>query len=88
MKSPSTLVRQNVQIGGQFRKQPIYVREHIPPHFENVPELVDQFLSVIHENWGIMDHPTELPAYALWRLNWIHPFVEGNGRFQNTFRSY
>ena len=21
-----------------------------------------------------------LPAYALWRMNWIHPFVEGNGR--------
>ena len=19
-------------------------------------------------------------AYALWRLNWIHPFIEGNGR--------
>ncbi len=27
-----------------------------------------------------MDSPTLLPAYALWRLNWIHPFVEGNGR--------
>lgn len=27
-----------------------------------------------------MDDPTTLPAYALWRLNWIHPFVEGNGR--------
>ena len=27
-----------------------------------------------------MDHPTVLPAYALWRLNWIHPFIEGNGR--------
>ena len=24
--------------------------------------------------------PTMLPAYALWRLNWIHPVVEGNGR--------
>src|SRR5689334_2416825 len=24
--------------------------------------------------------PTILPAYALWRLNWIHPFIEGNGR--------
>src|SRR5262249_19049562 len=24
--------------------------------------------------------PTELAAYALWRLNWIHPFIEGNGR--------
>ena len=27
-----------------------------------------------------MDHPTLLPAYALWRMNWIHPFIEGNGR--------
>ncbi|MBN1505415.1 MAG: Fic family protein [Sedimentisphaerales bacterium] len=41
---------------------------------------MDQFLSVIHENWDIIDHPTVLPAYALWRLNWIHPFIEGNGR--------
>ena len=24
--------------------------------------------------------PTELAAYGLWRMNWIHPFVEGNGR--------
>ncbi|MGH7925640.1 MAG: Fic family protein, partial [Candidatus Binatus sp.] len=23
---------------------------------------------------------TWLSAYTLWRLNWIHPFVEGNGR--------
>ena len=27
-----------------------------------------------------MVHPTLLPAYALWRMNWVHPFVEGNGR--------
>ena len=41
---------------------------------------MDRFFSVIHENWTINDHPTLLAAYALWRLNWIHPFVEGNGR--------
>jgi Fic family protein len=29
---------------------------------------------------GIGEHPTWLAGYALWRLNWIHPFVEGNGR--------
>src|SRR4051794_26724145 len=40
----------------------------------------DQCLSVIHETWTIDEHPTLLPAYALWRLNWIHPFIEGNGR--------
>jgi Fic family protein len=68
------------QFGGRFREHPIYVGSHIPPHFEAVPELMDQFLSVVHENWGISGHPTELPAYALWRLNWIHPFIEGNGR--------
>ncbi len=68
------------QFGGRFREQPIYVGDHIPPHFNKVPDLVDQFLSVIHETWTINDHPTVLPAYALWRLNWIHPFIEGNGR--------
>ena len=41
---------------------------------------MDRFFSLIHENWDVLDHPTLLPAYALWRLNWIHPFVEGNGR--------
>jgi Fic family protein len=51
-----------------------------PPHFKDVPTLIDQFISVVHENWDIIDHPTMLPAYALWRLNWIHPFIEGNGR--------
>jgi Fic family protein len=68
------------QFGGRFREQPIYVGDHIPPHFKDVPNLVDQFISVIHENWDLIDHPTTLPAYALWRLNWIHPFIEGNGR--------
>jgi Fic family protein len=41
---------------------------------------MDRFFSFIHESWTVVDDPTTLPAYALWRLNWIHPFVEGNGR--------
>jgi Fic family protein len=52
----------------------------IRPTSKEVPNLMDRFFSVVHENWAIFDHPTMLPAYALWRLNWIHPFVEGNGR--------
>ncbi|MGA8728382.1 MAG: Fic family protein, partial [Terracidiphilus sp.] len=51
------------------------------PHFKEVPDLMDRFFSMIHENWGVQkQHPTLLAAFALWRLNWIHPFVEGNGR--------
>lgn len=68
------------QFGGRYREQPIYVGKHIPPHFDKVPTFMDQFLSVVHENWTINEHPTTLAAYALWRMNWIHPFVEGNGR--------
>ncbi len=68
------------QFGGRYREEPIYVGNHLPPHFKDVPNEMDRFFSLIHENWDVLDHPTILPAYALWRLNWIHPFVEGNGR--------
>ena len=68
------------QFGGRYREEPIYVGNHRPPHFKDVPNHMDRFFSVIHENWTTYDHPTLLAAYALWRLNWIHPFVEGNGR--------
>ena len=67
------------QFGGRFREEPIYVGNHIPPHYRSVPELMDRFISFIHENWFLLS-PTQLAAYGLWRLNWIHPFIEGNGR--------
>lgn len=68
------------QFGGRYREEPIYVANHLPIHFKDVGNEMDRFFSLIHENWDVLDHPTLLPAYALWRLNWIHPFVEGNGR--------
>ncbi len=68
------------QLGGRFRDGPIRVGNHLPPHFHDVPKLMDAFFSLIHENWTIVDHPTTLAAFALWNLNWIHPFIEGNGR--------
>lgn len=67
------------QFGGRFREEPIYVGNHIPPHFDKVPDLMDRFISFIHENWDNLT-ATQLAGYGLWRLNWIHPFVEGNGR--------
>ncbi len=67
------------QFGGRYREEPVYVGNHVPPHFRGVPELMDRFISFVHENWFIYS-PTELAAYALWRMNWIHPFNEGNGR--------
>jgi Fic family protein len=68
------------QFGGRYREEPIWVGNHTPPPFKEVSSHMDRFFSLIHENWTIIDNPTWLAAFALWKLNWIHPFVEGNGR--------
>ena len=68
------------QLGGRYREGAIYVGNHTPPHFKDVPQHMDQMFSLIHENWLIATSPTTLAAFVLWRLNWIHPFIEGNGR--------
>jgi fido (protein-threonine AMPylation protein) len=67
------------QFGGRFREEPVYVGNHIPPHYNRVHHLMDRFISFIHENWFSMT-PIAIASYGLWRLNWIHPFVDGNGR--------
>lgn len=53
------------QFGGRFRVEPIYVGDHVPPHYKDVPELVDRYISFIHENWFVCS-PTMLAAYGLW----------------------
>ena len=37
------------------------------------------FVIASNRYWDQSDAVT-LAAFALWRLNWIHPFVNGNGR--------
>ena len=67
------------QFGGRFRKEPIYVGKHKPSHFNEIDDWMDRFISTVQENWHVWTL-SELAAYGLWRLNWIHPFIEGNGR--------
>jgi Fic family protein len=44
-----------------------------------VPALMDDFVNQVNRNWGTAD-PVVLATYVLWRLNYIHPFINGNGR--------
>lgn len=44
-----------------------------------MPELVEQLCDYLNDNWTKFS-PLHLAAYTLWRMNWIHPFVDGNGR--------
>jgi hypothetical protein len=49
----------------------------IPPG--EVPQAVEELCNYVNRNWDAAD-PIELAAYVLWRVNWIHPFIDGNGR--------
>jgi len=66
---------------GVFRPGGIEIKgsKHTPPGAHLVPELLEQMCDHINENWAKLS-PLQLAAYALWRMNWIHPFVAGNGR--------
>lgn len=74
-----TAVANISQFGGRFREEPVYLKDHVPPHFKDIPHLMDQFISTVQENWFVWSEYV-LASYVLWRLNWIHPFIEGNGR--------
>jgi len=52
--------------------------KHQPPGAHLVPGLVEQMCDYINDNWD--KRATHLAAYAMWRMNWIHAFTDGNGR--------
>lgn len=66
---------------GNFRPAGIEIQgsRHTPPGAHLVPELVEEMCDYVNESWARAT-PVHLAAYLMWRLNWIHPFVDGNGR--------
>ncbi|WP_200339941.1 Fic family protein [Rhodovibrio sodomensis] len=53
--------------------------KHQPPPAHMVPELVEDMCDYVNDNWETAA-VVHLAAYVMWRLNWIHPFADGNGR--------
>jgi Fic family protein len=66
---------------GNFRPAGIEIggSKHLPPGAHLVPSQIEGMCDYVNDNWQSMS-PINLSAYALWRLNWIHPFTDGNGR--------
>lgn len=66
---------------GRYRTGRVFITnsEHQPPTAADVPGLVDEMCRHVHNRWPL-DDATYLAAYVMWRLNWIHPFADGNGR--------
>lgn len=66
---------------GNFRPAGVEIKgsRHQPPGAHLVPELVEDLCDYVNERWG-QSTPIHLASYVMWRLNWIHPFADGNGR--------
>ena len=69
---------------GEFRPCPVTVGnggpgDFIPPQHFQVQALMDDFVNMVNSKWESSD-PIGLAAFTLWRLNYIHPFINGNGR--------
>jgi Fic family protein len=84
---PSMLLRLNRialeginSYAGNYRPSAIYITgsKHQPPPASAVPELVEDLCEYVNQNFNDKS-ALHLSAYAMWRLNWIHPF-DGNGR--------
>lgn len=69
------------QFAGNFRPAGVAIRGsgHDPIAADDVPRYVEEMCEYITNNWNEKT-AIHLAAYAMWRLNWIHPFADGNGR--------
>ena len=64
---------------GEYRPCPVQVGKYNPPDHYRVNDLMDDFVNTVNRKWDTTE-PIPLAAYVLWRLNHIHPFINGNGR--------
>jgi Fic family protein len=66
---------------GKFRDHDVRIgkSQHDPPPFQDIRTKMGDLFVELHRRWELDDEYT-LAAFALWRLCWIHPYEDGNGR--------
>lgn len=86
LKLQSLAINQIFRCAGHFRDDKVILNgaTHQPPDWQNVPPLVEEMCGYINDRWADKT-AFHLSAYAMWRLNWIHPFFGGNGRTSRAF---
>jgi len=72
-------------LAGTFRNTPVKIggSGHEPVEAFMVAEETERICEYVNDNWPTKS-ALHLAAYVLWRLNWVHPFADGNGRTART----
>jgi len=67
-------------LAGTWRNTPVKIHgsHHQPPDAPFVSEEIEHLCDYVNDNWS--SSAVHLAAFVLWKLNWIHPFADGNGR--------
>ncbi|MEQ2237302.1 hypothetical protein ILYODFUR_021776 [Ilyodon furcidens] len=66
--------------GGRLRTSQVFVGHHIPPHPKDLQRHMDELVQWLNSEEALQLHPVEYAALAHYKLVYIHPFVDGNGR--------
>ena len=64
---------------GRYRSCEVKVGPYSPPAHFRVEPLMEDLINELNWRWQ-SDRSFDLASYALWKINSIHPFVNGNGR--------
>lgn len=74
---------------GNYRPGAIEIGQskHVPPAAHLVPSLIEEMCDHVTATFDDAI-PLNLCAYVMWRLNWIHPFTDGNGRTSRAIAYY
>jgi Fic family protein len=69
------------RLAGTFRNTSVTIggSRHQPPEAAFVADEVHTMCDYVNDNWA-SGTAVHLAAYVLWKMNWIHPFADGNGR--------
>jgi len=66
---------------GRFREHQVYVGSFVPPEAKHVYRLMSEFVEWLNSHQTLNEiHPVQLAALVHYKLAFIHPFYDGNGR--------
>lgn len=65
---------------GRFRTNQVFVGHHIPPPPRDLHRHMQELVQWLNSEDTLHLHPVEFAALAHYKLVYVHPFVDGNGR--------